>query len=669
MDKDSNSLVANEEVKELTIQSCTTSEDHSSLLLPVINPSYPVFSNLMAGKIDPVLELEEPAGVPLEPNSGVNERCSVSSMPPSSVILDKKDASVWSSSNIRPTEPTTELTSARDLCIAILRKDGLITESQTKIISEESTDCNANHLVTCNACGSLDVPLKMLICDSCEAAFHLPCCIPCIKVVPAGEWYCQPCLKKKPKSLYGQLLEGKVRSSGNMDQRPHGMSHIEYMFKDVESYVTGVRLGGDFQAEVPEWYGPISRRTSLGRNPFRNVPYRDQGVVLNGQGSGHPPPGGVLYLDLDTVISEQGSGHCILSGAISTPGCSEKCARVFAFDSMSAKARIVARTKWWKLKAFKERVIKEGSWEEGGDANNMWTKVATCVWKVALEEFEKAIKEKKGCFKCPHLDMSADNTEYKVAKKTTKLNRTKTEYTRCGFCITRHEEEENVGQLKWRHVQQLGVAEMHTLRWICGHTRKDWVQNDDIRDRVGVAQIEENFVQYRLRWFGHIQHSRRHAATLLAAGHPARTARDCRKHEWHHDVPHALHPDELAGAHVAMLAEPGFATWFCSKNNQNKSSSSTGNWVQCREVLSTGDPNKPVICGKWRRRNTAAEGRIQQRKRSRMLLATTAGNGGSVGGGGGLVPGHPYMLVSQMIGIVFVVFSGIQLMLIVLFHS
>ncbi|XP_048570488.1 uncharacterized protein LOC125551343 isoform X1 [Triticum urartu] len=258
MDKDSNSLVADEEVKELTIQSCTTSEDHSSLLLPVINPSYPVFSNLMAGKIDPVLELEEPAGVSLEPNSGVNERCSVSSMPPSSVILDKKDASVWSSSNIRPTEPTTELTSARDLCIAILRKDGLITESQTKIVSEESTDRNANHLVTCNACGSLDVPLKMLICDSCEAAFHLPCCIPCIKVVPAGEWYCQPCLKKKPKSLYGQLLEGKVRSSGNMDQRPHGMSHIEYMFKDVESYVTGVRLGGDFQAEVPEWYGPIS---------------------------------------------------------------------------------------------------------------------------------------------------------------------------------------------------------------------------------------------------------------------------------------------------------------------------------------------------------------------------------------------------------------------------
>ena len=40
---------------------------------------------------------------------------------------------------------------------------------------------------------------------------------------------------------------------------------------------------------------------------------------------------------------------------------------------------------------------------------------------------------------------------------------------------------------------------------MCGHTRKDWVRNDDIRDRVAVALIEENLVQHRLRWFGHIQ--------------------------------------------------------------------------------------------------------------------------------------------------------------------
>ena len=36
---------------------------------------------------------------------------------------------------------------------------------------------------------------------------------------------------------------------------------------------------------------------------------------------------------------------------------------------------------------FKERVFKVGPWEEGGDADNMWMKIATCIRKVASEEF------------------------------------------------------------------------------------------------------------------------------------------------------------------------------------------------------------------------------------------------------------------------------------------
>ena len=39
---------------------------------------------------------------------------------------------------------------------------------------------------------------------------------------------------------------------------------------------------------------------------------------------------------------------------------------------------------------------------------------------------------------------------------------------------------------------------MRMLRWLCGHTRRDRVRNEVIRDRVGVAPIEE-------RWFGHVQ--------------------------------------------------------------------------------------------------------------------------------------------------------------------
>jgi hypothetical protein len=41
---------------------------------------------------------------------------------------------------------------------------------------------------------------------------------------------------------------------------------------------------------------------------------------------------------------------------------------------------------------------------------------------------------------------------------------------------------------KSRHIQQLSVAEMHMLRWICGNTRRDRVWNDDIRERLGWHQ-------------------------------------------------------------------------------------------------------------------------------------------------------------------------------------
>jgi hypothetical protein len=106
----------------------------------------------------------------------------------------------------------------------------------------------------------------------------------------------------------------------------------------------------------------------------------------------------------------------------------------------------IARTKWWKLRgeeaqAFKDRMLGEGPWEEGEDANDMWLKMVTCVRKVAAEvfgvsrggkqeakdtwwwneEMQKAIKENKECFKRLHLNKSAANIEsYKIAKRAAK---------------------------------------------------------------------------------------------------------------------------------------------------------------------------------------------------------------------------------------------------------
>jgi hypothetical protein len=57
-------------------------------------------------------------------------------------------------------------------------------------------------------------------------------------------------------------------------------------------------------------------KKSLGRNPLNDAPYRNLGIVLNGQGSGRHPLSDASYLDLDTSLNEQGSGRRILSDAL-----------------------------------------------------------------------------------------------------------------------------------------------------------------------------------------------------------------------------------------------------------------------------------------------------------------------------------------------------------------
>jgi hypothetical protein len=49
------------------------------------------------------------------------------------------------------------------------------------------------------------------------------------------------------------------------------------------------------------------------------------------------------------------------------------------------------------------------------------------------------------------------------------------------------------------------VVEMRMLQWMCGHTIKDRVRNEIIREKVGVTSIEVKMRENRLCWFGHIQ--------------------------------------------------------------------------------------------------------------------------------------------------------------------
>jgi hypothetical protein len=76
----------------------------------------------------------------------------------------------------------------------------------------------------------------------------------------------------------------------------------------------------------------------------------------------------------------------------------------------------------------------------------------------------------------------------------------------------------------------MSVPKMQMLRWICGHTRKDRIRNDDIRDKLGVAPIQEKLVQHRLRWFGHIQRRSLEAPVCILSC-PENTRRENRSTE------------------------------------------------------------------------------------------------------------------------------------------
>lgn len=46
---------------------------------------------------------------------------------------------------------------------------------------------------------------------------------------------------------------------------------------------------------------------------------------------------------------------------------------------------------------------------------------------------------------------------------------------------------------------------MRMLFWVNGHTIKDKIRNECIRDKVGGIPIEENMVESCLRWFGNVR--------------------------------------------------------------------------------------------------------------------------------------------------------------------
>ena len=191
-----------------------------------------------------------------------------------SVIMKAQvDCGECSSSDVVATEPLEEFMSARELCISVLKRHGLLVGVNTasacappKILGVN----DANMSQSCKICNLLENPLKMLICDLCEDAFHVSCCRPKVKKVPVDHWYCQPCFKKKPIPL---LEMSSKKSADILSEHRYRKSHgrggpISSMLIDNQLYKSEVRIGKDFQAEIPQWTGPILEYVFLMRLIF-----------------------------------------------------------------------------------------------------------------------------------------------------------------------------------------------------------------------------------------------------------------------------------------------------------------------------------------------------------------------------------------------------------------
>ncbi|KZV49004.1 hypothetical protein F511_09600 [Dorcoceras hygrometricum] len=199
-----------------------------------------------------------------------------------SLKIDVEDAGECSSSGALVTEKVPDI-SERDACISILRSQGLLENVWTR---HDQADGGKSSISVsrycskkCKVCGHLETSKNLLICDNCEDGFHISCCEPRAARIPAGEWLCNSCLKKKHKIL-------KEKSSGNVNASIEigksgfaasagDLGSLEFMFRDTEPHMSCVRIGDEFQASVPDWSGPIDDDCEFNGVEIENAPPRE----------------------------------------------------------------------------------------------------------------------------------------------------------------------------------------------------------------------------------------------------------------------------------------------------------------------------------------------------------------------------------------------------------
>jgi hypothetical protein len=171
----------------------------------------------------------------------------------------------------------------------------------------------------------------------------------------------------------------------------------------------------------------------------------------------------------------------------------------------------ITRTRWWKLKGdvsqvFKNRIIAEGSWNEGEDADNMWKEVTTHIRKVAIEVFgltrgnkrepkdtwwwnddvQNVINEKKECYKRLHHNMGDENIQkYKKARRNAKKAVSEARgqaYTELYRKLDTKEGENDV--YKMTKLQERKTRDFNQVKCIKHEADKLLVNDEEIKNRL-----------------------------------------------------------------------------------------------------------------------------------------------------------------------------------------
>lgn len=125
------------------------------------------------------------------------------------------------------------------------------------------TNSNCICSLSCKVCDQSEMTVKMLICDQCEEAFHTSCCNLPVKKIPRKQWFCHSCLEKRYKALKETSREPLKKKSVVSKYRNAtskcASSPIALMLEENKPYTSNVRVGPEFQAEVPDCCGPVAK--------------------------------------------------------------------------------------------------------------------------------------------------------------------------------------------------------------------------------------------------------------------------------------------------------------------------------------------------------------------------------------------------------------------------